>query len=66
MAKIPLDLVRHGHSPWTLLQGYAQGVRAALARDFPNAYLPTRRAEADALPVVESKQDDGSPALIRR
>jgi GT2 family glycosyltransferase len=66
VAKIPLDLVRHGHSPWTLLQGYAQGVRAALARDFPNAYLPTRRAESDALPVVESKQNDGSPALVRR
>jgi radical SAM protein with 4Fe4S-binding SPASM domain len=66
VAKIPLDLVRHGHSPWTLLVGYAQGVRAALAREYPNVYLPTRRAADDSLPVVESKQKEGSPALVRR
>jgi len=46
LAKIPIDVVRHGHSPWALLSGYAAGFRAA-RREHPSRYLPTRRVQQD-------------------
>jgi GT2 family glycosyltransferase len=42
LAKIPADVIRHGHAPWTLLVGYWQGLRAALRRDFALSYLATQ------------------------
>jgi radical SAM protein with 4Fe4S-binding SPASM domain len=42
VAKLPFDFLRHGHSPWNRLSGFAEGVRFALGGDFPASYLPTR------------------------
>jgi radical SAM protein with 4Fe4S-binding SPASM domain len=62
LAKLPVDFVRHGHSPWTLLKGYAEGVRVALRADFPDRYLPTRRDPAP--PFAESgKPQEGLQVL---
>ena len=54
VAKIPTDLLRHRHSPAALLGGYLEGLRVALAGDYPTTYLTTRPApEPTALPVLQ-------------
>jgi GT2 family glycosyltransferase len=59
LAKIPVDLVRHGHSPWNRLSGFAEGVRVAWSRKFPVSYLPTRSATppSEELPVAKREHD---------
>jgi radical SAM protein with 4Fe4S-binding SPASM domain len=64
LAKLPLDVIRYGHSPWALLSGYAAGVRAALRRDFPNRYLPTRRPDGSSLPLVGGQLENESPVSV--
>jgi radical SAM protein with 4Fe4S-binding SPASM domain len=68
LAKIPLDLVRHGHAPGTLLAGYREGIKAVLGKDFPVRYLPTRNDQersSSTLQVVQSGSDGTAPELVR-
>ena len=67
IAKLPFDLVRHGHSPWNRLSGFVEGLRVVRSGKFPADYLPTRSATPppDGLPMVDPDHDR-SPAATRQ
>jgi hypothetical protein len=60
LAKLPADLVRHGHSPWNRLAGFAAGLRAAWSGNFPLSYLPTRSVKTRSPQSTHKVKGEGS------
>jgi len=57
LAKLPLDVLRHGHSPRALAGGLAERIRFARRGTFPTRYLPARRTGLPDDTVDEQAQE---------